>query len=110
MVKMLSWSPSEIRDFFRTVWRYAVWNRLAPGEQGDMFGADGEAAIPEFAQDELDWEMRGRLVGLRGEALIVPTDCPGDRVDAFTKGWHDGQERFILKAFGDKAAAAAQPN
>lgn len=97
MSKMLDWEPDDIRDFFKTVWQYAVWTRLAPNEQGSLFGQDDGPAMPDFAQDELDWEMKGRNIGMKGEELKVPDGCGGDRVQAFTRGWHEGQAMFIVK-------------
>lgn len=105
-ITMMEWSPDEVREHFSTELKYARWSRLLPGESFDLFNDDDDS-IPAFAADELSWEKKGWAAGIKGAEAKTPNDCPGDRTEAWMKGWHAAQAKLAsqLGTPANKAAA-----
>lgn len=90
-IRMLAWSPEEIRDDIDTTLRYAAYagfsiGHLAEGAQVDMFG---HATDDEIA--DADWRARGRADALRLKPASPPDSCPPERRNAYLEGHGDAK-------------------
>lgn len=65
------------------------WLGLPAGSQGDLF-----ASTPQEAKDELAFEGDGYAAGLRGVEGSPPDTVPARFVQAWMRGYHDGQEKL----------------
>jgi hypothetical protein len=91
MITMSTWEPAEVREHFETEHQYAVWTEL-PGHKQLADQLDLFADIDPDEMSEDDWESKGYLAATSGLGVPceAPEDCPGDRVQAWTRGWHRG--------------------
>lgn len=97
MVKMLEWSPEEIKAHFAERDWYAEALRYPIGAQMEFFGTD---ATPDAVKEQLKWKQIGVKDGIagRGWANEPPQGCPPDCVQVYGEGHEEGQ-RITLNAY-----------
>lgn len=107
MVKMLEWSPEEIKAHFAERDWYAEALRYPIGSQLEFFGTD---ATPDAVKDQLKWKQIGVKDGIAGIgwANEPPQGCPPECHQVYGEGHEEGQ-RITLNAFAEAKRAAALP-
>jgi len=103
-VRMLDWTPEEIkkhyaeRDWFAEAMRYPI------GSQLELYGTD---ATPDPVKEQLRWRNIGFKDGLagRGWANEAPKECPSDCVQSYGEGHEEGQAT-VRRAFEARITAA----
>lgn len=100
VVKMLEWSPEEIKAHYAEREWYAEALRFPIGTQLEFFGTD---ATPDAVREQLKWKQIGVKDGIagRGWANEAPKGCPPDCVQAYGEGHEEGQQ-ITLRAFAEK--------
>lgn len=106
VVRMADWSTDEVREFFGTRTKYALWMRLPLGAQADMF-ADEQTKPVEEPQDAAYWSGKGYQAGVRGLVLKIPAECHPQHHQDFTHGYHAGQAKLAPKKLEPVKAAGA---
>lgn len=98
IIEMLSWEPSDIRDFIETLLKYMDLAELLPSrpEEAQL------TLFPELEPGErakADWNLRGFLAGTTGKGVVgkPPSECPADRMQDWMAGWHRAQEANAAK-------------
>lgn len=97
LVRMLEWTPEEVKsDFAERQW-YAEAMRLPVGSQLEMWGTE---ATPEPVKDQLKWFNVGYKSGLAGIGWPdeAPDGCPPECVQEYAKGHEQGSE-IVRAAF-----------
>lgn len=103
-VRMLDWTPEDIkkhyaeRDWFAEAMRYPI------GSQLELYGTD---ATPDPVKEQLRWRNIGFKDGLagRGWANEAPKECPSDCVQSYGEGHEEGQAT-VRRAFEVRMLAA----
>src|SRR5581483_6456889 len=97
LVRMLEWTPEEVKaDFSERQW-YAEAMRLPVGSQLEMFGGE---STPEPVRDQLKWFNAGYKNGLAGIGWPdePPDGCPPECAQEYGKGHEQGSE-IVRAAF-----------
>lgn len=90
-IRMLEWSPAEVREHFAVEQQYARLAGLPIGTQVDMFA---HAEDDEVAK--IDWTSRGYSDAMLGKKAEVPKGCPPEHQQDYLNGhggakwWSDG--------------------
>ncbi|CAN7171976.1 hypothetical protein [Brevundimonas sp. LjRoot202] len=103
-VRMLDWTPEEIkkhyaeRDWFAEAMRYPI------GSQLELYGTD---ATPDPVKEQLRWRNIGFKDGLagRGWADQPPKECPHECHQSYGEGHEEGQAT-VRRAFEARLTAA----
>lgn len=96
-IKMLEWSPEEIKaDFAERDW-YAEAMRFPIGAQLELFGTD---ATPDPVKEQLRWRNIGFKDGLAGRGWPdeAPDGCPPECIQEYGRGHEEGCE-LVRAAF-----------
>lgn len=99
MVKMLEWSPEEIKAHFAERDWYAEALRYPVGAQMEFFGTD---TTPDAVKEQLRWKQIGVKDGIAGIgwANDPPKGCPPDCCQTYGEGHEEGQ-RITLNAYAE---------
>ena len=104
VVKMLDWSPEEVKNHYAEREWYAEALRFPIGAQLEFFGTD---ATPDAVREQLKWKQIGVKDGIagRGWANEPPKGCPPECHQVYGEGHEEGQA-ITLRAFAEKKKAA----
>ena len=96
-IRMMEWSPAEVREDFAVSLRYAKLAKLPIGSQIDAFK---DAEDDEVA--EADWYSRGYSSAVTGKGTpgVPPPECPPEFHQNWLEGWGDGQLKNM--PFGER--------
>lgn len=83
-IKMLTWSPGEVREHFATAQRYARLAGLPLGEQVDLFAHAEDDTVATA-----DWVSRGYSDAMLGKPATIPDGCPQENHQDYLRG-HGG--------------------
>lgn len=99
-VRMLEWTPEEVKAHFAERNWYAEAMRFPIGSQLEFFGTD---ATPDAVKEQLKWRNIGVRDGLAGKGWPdqAPNGCPPDCVQAYGEGHEEGAET-VRRAFAEK--------
>lgn len=100
MVRMLEWSPEEVKAHFAERQWYAEALRYPIGTQLEFFGTE---ATPDAVKEQLKWKNIGVRDGIAGKgwANQAPDGCPPDCVKSYGEGWEEGQG-MTRRAFSER--------
>lgn len=89
-VRLLEWTPEEVKDFYAERDWYAEAMRHPIGSQLELYGTD---ATPDPVREQLKWRNIGFKDGLagRGWANEAPKECPHDCIQSYGEGHEEGQ-------------------
>jgi hypothetical protein len=96
-VRMLAWTPEEVKkDYEENQW-YAEAMRHPIGSQLELYGTD---ATPDGVKEQLKWRNIGFKDGVagRGWANEAPKECPATSVQSYGEGHEEGQAT-VRRAF-----------
>ena len=105
--KLCDLETDEAIVVLKSVVRYGTWAEKPYATQAELFPAMAvekpkEAARTEFTEFQI--EDAGYKAGYSGEPIDNNPHAPGEADDAsyaiWRKGWHNGQEARVHKAFG----------
>lgn len=87
-LRMMEWSPSEVREHFDIQQRYARAARLPIGTQIDLLSDVDDATVTAG-----DWNSRGFSAATTGKGVpgVPPKECPPEHHQDWLAGWNDGQ-------------------
>ncbi len=111
-IKLLDWSPEDIKKNYAERDWYAEAMRFPIGSQLELYGTD---ATPDPVKEQLRWRNIGFKDGLagRGWADQPPEGCAFDCVQSYGEGHEEGQatvrRAFELRLAQNAAAAANEP-
>jgi hypothetical protein len=111
-IKLLDWSPEEIKKNYAERDWYAEAMRFPVGSQLELYGTD---ATPDPVREQLRWRNIGFKDGLagRGWADQPPEGCAFDCVQSYGEGHEEGQatvrRAFELRLAQNAAASANDP-
>lgn len=111
-IKLLDWSPEDIKKNYAERDWYAEAMRFPIGSQLELYGTD---ATPDPVKEQLRWRNIGFKDGLagRGWADQPPEGCAFDCVQSYGEGHEEGQatvrRAFELRLAQNAAAAANAP-
>lgn len=109
-VRLLEWTPEEVKQFYAERDWYAEAMRHPIGSQLELYGTD---ATPDGVKEQLRWRNIGFKDGVagRGWANEAPKECPSTSVQSYGEGHEEGQatvrRAFELRLTAANAAAAA---
>jgi hypothetical protein len=100
VVKMLDWTPEEIKNHYAERNWYAEAMRFPVGSQLEFFGTD---ATPDAVKEQLKWKQIGFKDGVAGKgwANEPPKGCPPEAVQSYGAGHEEGQET-VRRAYLEK--------
>ncbi|WP_156367768.1 hypothetical protein [Brevundimonas sp. Leaf363] len=107
-VRLLEWTPEEVKKFYAERDWYAEAMAHPIGSQLELYGTE---ATPDPVREQLKWRQIGVKHGLAGKgwASEAPKECPPDCVQSYGEGHEEGQG-IVRRAFQtrlEKANAAA---
>lgn len=111
-IKLLDWSPEDIKKNYAERDWYAEAMRFPIGSQLELYGTD---ATPDPVKEQLRWRNIGFKDGLagRGWADQPPEGCAFDCVQSYGEGHEEGQatvrRAFELRLAQNAAASANEP-
>ncbi|SFS42627.1 hypothetical protein [Brevundimonas viscosa] len=114
-VRLLEWTPEEVKKFYAERDWYAEAQRHPIGAQLELYGTD---ATPDPVREQLKWRNIGFKDGVagRGWANEAPKECPTDCIQSYGEGHEEGQAT-VRRAFATRmekakatAAAAGEPD
>lgn len=90
VIKMLEWSPEEIKEHYAERDWYAEAMRFPVGDQLELFGDD---KTPDPVKEQLRWRNIGFKDGLagRGWPNEFPDGCPPEAEQSYGQGHEEGQ-------------------
>lgn len=96
-VRMLEWTPEEVKNHYAERDWYAEAMRQPIGSQLELYGTD---ATPDPVREQLKWRNIGFKDGLagRGWANEPPEECPHDCIQSYGEGHEEGQAT-VRRAF-----------
>lgn len=102
-IRMLDWSPEEVKAHFAERNWYAEAMRFPVGSQLEFFGTE---ATPEPVREQLKWKNIGVKDGLAGKgwANEPPDGCPPDCIQSYGEGWEEGAAT-TRRAFAERQRA-----
>jgi hypothetical protein len=96
-VRMLEWTPEEIKEHFAERDWYAEAMRYPIGAQLELYG---DSSTPDPVKEQLRWRNIGFKDGLAGKGWPdqVPDGCPTECAAAYGEGHEEGQAN-VRRAF-----------
>lgn len=96
-VRLLEWTPEEVKQFYAERDWYAEAMRHPIGSQLELYGTD---ATPDGVREQLKWRNIGFKDGVagRGWANEAPKECPATSVQSYGEGHEEGQAT-VRRAF-----------
>ena len=107
-VRLLEWTPEEVKQFYAERDWYAEAMRHPIGSQLELYGTD---ATPDPVREQLKWRNIGFKDGVagRGWANEPPKECPVTSCQSYGEGHEEGQAtvRRAFQARMEQANATA---
>lgn len=105
VVKMLEWTPEEVKAHYAEREWYAEALRYPVGSQLEFFGTE---ATPDLVREQLKWRNIGLKNGLAGIGWPdqAPDGCPPECVQSYGEGHEEGAG-MVRRAFINKQRALA---
>lgn len=109
-IRMLEWTPEEIKAHFAERGRYAQAAGMPVGTQFDLFGTSSQ---PQHEREASKWFSLGKMHGAAGfgDAHEPPDGCPPEHKPAYARGHEVGDKELndaIARRKGKKVEAAQQ--
>lgn len=103
-VRLLEWTPEEVKQFYAERDWFAEAMRQPIGSQLELYGTD---ATPDPVREQLKWRNIGFRDGLAGKgwANEAPKECPHDCIQSYGEGHEEGQAT-VRRAFAARLAQA----
>lgn len=107
-VRMLEWSPEEVKAHFAERNWYAEALRYPVGSQLEFFGSDD---TPDAVNEQLKWRAIGVKDGIAGRGWPdqAPDGCAPDCTKSYGEGWEEGAE-MTRRAFAERQRAIQPPD
>lgn len=111
-VRLLEWTPEEVKQFYAERDWYAEAMRHPIGSQLELYGTD---ATPDGVKEQLRWRNIGFKDGVagRGWANEAPKECPSTAIQSYGEGHEEGQatvrRAFELRLNAANASPSAEP-
>lgn len=103
-VRLLDWTPEEVKQFYAERDWYAEAMRHPIGSQLELYGTE---ATPDGVKEQLKWRNIGFKDGVagRGWANEAPKECPITAIQSYGEGHEEGQAT-VRRAFETRLTAA----
>lgn len=104
-VRLLEWTPEEVKQFYAERDWFAEAMRQPVGSQLELYGTD---ATPDPVREQLKWRNIGFRDGLAGKgwANEAPKEAPFDCVQSYGEGHEEGQAT-VRRAFAARLERSA---